>query len=142
MKGAGMRIAIPHDGSRGAQTAVRYVVNRAKREGPVEVEVVGFEARLVDEAASALALPLVPAGVSALVRVRDALGLFATHGIPCRLHRATGDPARAIARIAESAGCDEIVIGRLGASVVARQMLRSLPDRIARLARRRVTVVE
>lgn len=137
-----MRIAIPLDGSRGAHSAVRYVVNRAKREGPVQVELVGFEARLAHGVPGALALPLVPVGTGAMARVRDALGLFATHRIPYRLHRASGDPAAAIARIADREACDEIVVGRLGATGLARQLLRSLPDRIARLARRRVTVIE
>lgn len=137
-----MRILLPIDGSPEAHRAVRHVVNRAKRDAALEVELVGLEWPGVPDGLGALLPAALPGGTALAARERDARALLAMHSIPYRLHRAVGDPARAIAAIALRRGCGEIVMGRLGANGLMRRALRLLPERVAGLARRRVTVVD
>ena len=137
-----MRILVPIDGSPGAHRAVRHVVNRARRNAALEVELVGLDWPSLPEGLSAV-LPAVRAGGSpATPRERDARAMLAMHRIPFRVHRVVGDPACAIADIALRRACSEIVIGRLGSNGLVRRVLHSLPERIAGMAWRRVTVVD
>lgn len=130
---------MPIDGSRAAHRAVRHVVNRAKREGPLEVELVGLEPLLAAAPEALVAFPLF-ASLLAPARARDARALLAWHRIPHRLHRARGDPARAIARVVRSQACNEVVMGRLGEGGLLRR--HSLAREVERLSRKRVTVVD
>jgi nucleotide-binding universal stress UspA family protein len=137
-----MRILLPIDGSPGAHRAVRHVVNRAKRDSALEVELVGLEWPSVPDALGAL-LPAVGAAGSAMEsRARDARAMLAMHRIPFRMHRVVGDPACTIAQVALRHECCEIVMGRLGSNGLMRRALHSLPERIASIAQRRVTVVD
>ncbi|MCG6873461.1 MAG: universal stress protein [Betaproteobacteria bacterium] len=137
-----MRILLPIDGSPGAHRAVRHVVNRAKRDAALEVELVGLEWPSLPEGLGAV-LPSVRLGDSpASSRERDARAMLAMHRIPFRMHRIVGDPACAISEIALRRQCTEIVMGRLGSNGLMRRVLHSLPDRIANMAWRRVTVVD
>ena len=137
-----MRILLPIDGSSGAHRAVRHVVNRARRDTALEVELVGLKWPSLPEGLGAV-LPAVRLGSSpATSRERDARAMLAMHCIPFRVHRVVGDPACAIAEIAVRRECNEIVMGRLGSNGLMRRVLCSLPDRIANMAWRRVTVVD
>jgi len=137
-----MRILLPIDGSPGAHRAVRHVVNRKRRDAALEVELVGLEWPSVPDALGAL-LPAVRSPSSAMEsHARDARAMLAMHSIPFRLHRVVGDPARTIAELALRRECNEIVMGRLGSNGLMRRALSSLPDRIASIAQRRVTVVD
>ncbi|MCL4800589.1 MAG: universal stress protein [Burkholderiales bacterium] len=142
MPTASTRILLPIDGSAGAHRAVRHVVNRAKGDAALEVELVGLEWPTLPDALGVVWPAVRPGGAPAAARERDARALLAMHRIPFRLHRAIGDPARTIADIARRHDCGEIVIGRLGANGLMRRALRTLPTRIAGLVRGRVTVVD
>jgi len=137
-----MRILLPIDGSRGAHRAVRHVVNRAKRDAALEVELVGLEWPGLPDALGALLPAVRPAGSAMESGARDARAMLAMHRIPFRMHRVVGDPACTIAEVALRHDCGEIVMGRLGASGLMRRALLSLPERIASIAQRRVTVVD
>ncbi len=137
-----MRILLPIDGSAGAHRAVRHVVNRAKRDAALEVELVELDWPSLPGGLGALLPAALPRDSVAASRERDARAMLAMHRIPFRMHRVVGDPARTIAVVALRQGCSEIVMGRLGANNFMRRVLRALPDRIAGFARRRVTVVD
>jgi nucleotide-binding universal stress UspA family protein len=137
-----MRILLPIDGSPGAHRAVRHVLNRAKRDAAVEVELVGLEWPSLPDGIGALLPAVRPGGSAAATHERDARALLAMHCIPFHTHRVVGDPARTIAEVARRCHCGEIVMGRLGSNGLMRRVLHSLPERIAGIARRRVTIVD
>jgi nucleotide-binding universal stress UspA family protein len=137
-----MRIVLPIDGSQGAHRALRHVMSRAKGGVPLAVELVRFKWPMLPDALWP-AFPAVPPGGTAESSLaRDARALLAMRSIPHRTHCTIGDPARTIARVADAYDCNEIVMGRMGLSGLMRRALRSLPERVARLARRSVTVID
>jgi len=137
-----MRILLPIDGSRGAHRAVRHVVNRARRESALEVELVGLKWPSLPGGLGPVLPPVRLGGPPATRCERDARAMLAMHQIPFRIYRVVGDPAYAIAEIADRRQCNEIVMGRLGSNGLMRRVLHSLPGRIAGMAWRRVTVVD
>jgi len=137
-----MRILLPIDGSQAAHRAVRHVVNRARRDAELEVELVGIKWPSLPEGLGPVLPPVRLGGSPATRRERDARAMLAMHHIPFRMYRVVGDPASAIAELAVRRECSEIVMGRLGSNGIMRRFLYSLPDRIAGMAWRRVTVVD
>jgi nucleotide-binding universal stress UspA family protein len=137
-----MRIVLPIDGSQGAHRALRHVMSRAKGGVPLAVELVRFKWAMLPDALWP-AFPAVPPGGTAESSLaRDARALLAMRSIPYRTHCTIGDPARTIARVADAYDCSEIVMGRMGLSGLMRRALRSLPERVARLAHRSVTIID
>ena len=136
-----MRIVLPIDGSRGAHRALRYVVSRAKGGATLAVELVRFKWPMLPDALWPM-LAAAPGGTAESLLARDARALLAMRSIPYRTHCTIGDPARTIARVAQAYDCNEIVMGRMGLSGLMQRALRSLPERVARLAQRSVTVID
>ena len=124
------RVLVPLDGSRTAHRAIRSLVNRAKREGPIEVVLVGLAPMLARMLPALLASLLFAPQGSALDPLRDARALLAMHGIPYRVALASGEPGRAIAAVAMAHRADEVVIGPIGDATAGETLARRVAARV------------
>ncbi len=138
------KVLIPVDGSKAAESAVRSVVQRARRDGIAAIHLLNVQpvfsqyvGRFVggraireyqdSEAASALARPR---------GILDAAGLAYTTHVRC------GDMATTIASLGSELGVDEIVMAGEGEGLISDAMARLLLSRVLRYARVPVVVIK
>jgi hypothetical protein len=128
--GRAWRVLVPLDGSRAAHRAVRSLVNRAKREGPMEVVLVGLAPLATRILPALFASLLFAPGESPIERLRDASALLAMHGISHRVVAAAGGAERVIDVAVRSHGADEVVIGPIGGVAAGRSLAYRLATRL------------
>lgn len=125
------------DGSANAQRAAEYLVHRAATLGPCEVHVVNVQpAHMAGQPpAGNLLLPAAGVASAGVCRALDGAG------ISWKLHGELGDPAERIAARARADGCDEIVAGSRGMSMLDHLLLGSVAYKLVHLSPVPVTVV-
>src|SRR2546427_12452145 len=74
--------------------------------------------------------------------VAPAVALVRAAGISYEVEIGLGEPAAALADIAESTGCEQIIIGALGQGGLRRVLIGSVSREVARNSRLPVTIVK
>lgn len=129
-----LKVLLPFDGSAAARHGLRYVARNL--EGlEARVLVVNVQRVLVDAEmlhATRSIAQIHRAEAEAILR--PACELLAAAGVQFDAEVAFGQPARAIARMAEAHGCDLIVMGTRGRGGLLGALRRSVTERVANRA--------
>lgn len=139
------KILIPVDGSPSSARAAEFVARLARASADVEVHVVNVQAmgddwkvrRLYDS--EELVRMEREWAESALQPARDVL---TAAGVAIREHFERGDVAKTIVALAESLGCDQIVMGTRGMTALGGLVLGSVATKVLHLAPVPVTLVK
>lgn len=139
------KLLVPCDSSDSALLAVRLAVARALSEAAVEIHLLhviepmtpvtlseAFSARQLDERFPPQAAQALAPAVAALPQ----------SGVRYTLHCCFGLPATEIAAYAESAGCDEIIMGTHGRGALANLVTGSVATQVVKLLDIPVTLVK
>ena len=140
-----LRILVAVDGSELALDAVRYALKLVRDGGLQATLVLGHvqeEASLLELAtrdADAIARASVEAGQDLLAA---AVALVQAAGVPLETEIALGSPAAALADMAETCGCELIMVGAHGLGGLRGTLLGSVSQALVRDATMPVTVVK
>lgn len=118
------RILVAYDGTAESEAALRLAAELATT--------LGAAIGMVSVAPASGAGPDRPPSDDSIseLKLLEASARMAGSGSPARIHRATGDPATEIDRIAADNGYDAIVVGRRGLSTVGRLLGSTASDRV------------
>ena len=139
-----LKIMIAVDGSEPSLDAVHHAISLVRQGlqahfvlAHVQQEASLFE--LATQDSDMIAAASVDAGMHL---VAPAVALVRAAGISYEVEIGLGEPAAALADIAESTGCEQIIIGALGQGGVRRALIGSVSREIARLSNVPVTIVK
>lgn len=125
------KVLLPFDGSSAAHQALRYVARELEgleaRVIVVNVQRVMIDAEMLHAARSIAQIHRAEADAI----LRPACERLAAAGVQYDAEVAFGQPARAIARMAEAHGCDLIVMGTRGRGGLLGALRRSVTERVA-----------
>ncbi len=138
-------ILIPVDGSASSERAVRHVVELAKLVGPMQAHLVNVQPAVTawevkrflrEEEINGLHESLSEEATQAACAILDAAG------IPYQRHHRVGEVAETIAELADSSGCNQIVMGTRGMGSVEGLLLGSTSTKVLHLVHVPVTLVK
>ena len=138
------RYLTPVDGSRGADKALAYAIERA-RESKAEVHVLHVVAPVTYDELESYAERSDIAKIRREAHQRilaSAAEQLKAAGIPCAAHLLDGHPAETVAHFAESQNIDEIIMGSRGRGAIGSVFLGSVSSKVAQLAGVPVTLVK
>ena len=140
-----MKILLPVDGSEAALDAVRFAIRLAREGLPLECVLAN-----VQEPATLYEM-VVAHDPAVLHEVSDAAGAHAIEpatallraaGIECTAEVASGDPGHLVVDLAESNGCDMIVMSARGVGALRQALLGSVSQEVAHASPVPVTIVK
>ena len=135
------KVLLPSDGAPAARAAARHVARNLEgldaRVLLLNVQRVYVDAEMLHLGRSILNVHR-EEGEAAL---RDAAEILAASGIEHEAQVVFGPPAETVVRIAESAGCDAIVMGARARHPLVELLTRSVPSRVLRRSRIPVMLV-
>ncbi len=138
-----LKIMIAVDGSEPSLDAVHLAISLVRQGlqahfvlAHVQQEASLFE--LATQDSDMIAAASVDAGMHL---VAPAVALVRAAGISYEVEIGLGEPAAALADIAESTGCEQIIIGALGQGGLRRVLIGSVSREVARNSRLPVTIV-
>ena len=139
-----LKIMIAVDGSEPSLDAVHHAISLVRQglQAHVVLAHVQQEASLFELAtqdSDMIAAASVDAGMHL---VAPAVALVRAAGISYEVEIGLGEPAAALADIAESTGCEQIIIGALGQGGLRRVLIGSVSREVARNSRLPVTIVK
>lgn len=139
-----LKIMIAVDGSEPSLDAVHHAISLVRQGlqvhfvlAHVQQEASLFE--LATQDSDMIAAASVDAGMHL---VAPAVALVRAAGISYEVEIGLGEPAAALADIAESTGCEQIIIGALGQGGLRRVLIGSVSREVARNSRLPVTIVK
>ena len=139
------KIMFPVDGSTGSEHAARYLVGFIRDVGMMEIHLLNVQAvvegwevkRFLRE--DELAAMSREYGDAALAPVREILDAA---GIAYTTHIGQGEVATTIARMTETLGCDQVVMGSHGRGALEGLLLGSVATKVLHLVNVPVTLVK
>jgi nucleotide-binding universal stress UspA family protein len=138
------RILVPVDGSERCNRAVKHVISLCQELGPADVHLINVEPAPVGWQTHDMARETIQAHAKelGLEATAGARAMLDEAGLKYELHLETGHIAETIARVAKEAGCDSIVMGTHGRSVVGKLVLGSVAADVLHLVDIPVTLVK
>lgn len=138
------RILVPVDGSERCNRAVKYVISLCQELGPAEIHLINVEPAPVGWQTHDMARETIQAHAKELAveASAGARALLEEAGLPYSTHTEMGSPAETIARVAKELGCDSIVMGTHGRTVVGKLVLGSVASDVLHLVDIPVTLVK
>ena len=139
------KVMLPVDGSASSENAARFLVGSVRELGAMEIHVLNVQAlaegwevkRFLRE--DELASMAHEYGEAALASTRAILDAA---GIACTIHIEQGEVATTIASMTQALGCDQVVMGSHGRSVLAGLFLGSVATKVLHLVNVPVTLVK
>lgn len=139
------KVLLPVDGSDGSARAARHVARFAAMAKDLGVHVVNIQSRGDDWMVRRMITPeelVKMEGDWAESAMAPAREILKAAGVACTEHVEQGEVAPTIARLAESLGCDQIVMGTRGHSALGDLLLGSVAVKVLHLTKIPVTLVK
>ena len=137
------RILIPVDGSRSSERAVKQVIRLRAAGLTLQVLLLNVQPGALPGASRRAKHEAMQLNILAADRaLRGARALIAKAGLSDRTRVASGDPARAIVKVAVQQRCSHIVMGTRGLGALGALVLGSVATKVIQLSPVPVTVVK
>lgn len=139
------KVMLPVDGSASSENAARYLAGSVCELGAMEIHLLNVQAQpsgwevkrfLREEELATMAQEYGEAALASTRAILDAAGITYT------THIAQGEVAETIASITQALGCDHIVMGCRGRSVLEGLLLGSVATKVLHLVNVPVTLVK
>lgn len=138
------KILIPCDGSDNGLRAVRHAASVAKQHSDVQLELLYVQDPMplkVHAAFSVQEIEQMQADEAGRI-LQPARQILDAEAVPYQFRWRAGPPAREIARFAEEAQCDAIIMGTRGLGPVAGMMIGSVATKVIHLVKVPVTLIK
>lgn len=138
------KVLLPVDGSDSAFQATLYVIDFVRKHGPVEIHVVNVQPKPLEWQTRGMEKEVINdhLSIEAHLAMKPILHALNEEEIDCQTHVKLGDPAEALAALADVLGCDHIVMGTRGLGAISGIVLGSVTRKLLHLANVPVTCVK
>ncbi len=130
------KVLLPVDGSDPAFQAALYLIDFARRHGPIEVHVVNVQPKPVEWQTHGMEKQAIDdhLAVDAHLAMKAVLHALNEGEITYQTHVKLGDPAETLVALADELGCDHIVMGTRGLGAISGIVLGSVTRKVLHLA--------
>jgi nucleotide-binding universal stress UspA family protein len=130
------KVLVAVDGSEHSDQAARYVVDFVKQHGPVETHLANVEPEPIAWQTRGMEPEAIHAHLLARSHqtMKSAQEILKAAGVPCHAHAKIGDLAATLTALADSLGCDAIVIGTRGLGALSGIALGSVTRKVLHLS--------
>lgn len=137
------RILVPVDGSKPSERAVRHVIALCVAGLQLDVLLLNVQPGPLPGASLGAKREAIQLNILAADRaLRGARALLAKAGLPDTSRLESGDPARAIVKVAKQQRCSQIVMGTRGLGALGALLLGSVATKVIQLSPVPVTLVK
>lgn len=130
------KILLAVDGSEHSDRAARFIVGFVGEHGPVEIHLANVEPAPITWQTHGMEEKAIDAHLNAVARgkLKSARAVLDERGLPYHMHIRKGEVAETLVALADTLGCDAIVLGRRGLGAVSGIALGSVTTQVLHLS--------
>lgn len=138
------KVLLPVDGSDSAFQATLYVIDFVQEHGPLEVHVVNVQPKPLKWQTQGAERDVINdrQAIEAHMVMKPILHALNEEEIACQTHIELGDPAEALAALADEIGCDHIIMGTRGLGAISGIVRGSVARKVLHLVNIPVTCIK